>query len=260
MQPGFLRQDVIQPVKDRVKRTLAKRGIALVYRSNSDMEPEFWNAYERSHVATMTSVERMYALHRATGYVVRAGVPGAIVECGVWRGGSSMMAALTLMSKGDTSRELWLYDTFEGMPEPTESDIAAPTGASARRDWESAQRGDHNAWCYASVDEVRANMGETRYPQERLHFIKGKVEDTIPGDIPEEIAILRLDTDWYESTRHELEYLFPRLVPGGVLILDDYGYWAGARKAVDEYFAEHGIVMLLSRIDDTGRMGIKPGA
>jgi hypothetical protein len=85
----------------------------------------------------------------------------------------------------------------------------------------------------------------------------GKVEDTIPADIPEKIALLRLDTDWYESTKHELIHLFPRLQKGGVLIIDDYGFWKGARKAVDEYFAENNIQILLNRIDDTGRMAIK---
>ena len=80
----------------------------------------------------------------------------------------------------------------------------------------------------------------TGYPPERIHFVRGPVEETLPAGAPDEIALLRLDTDWYESTRHELEHLYPRLAAGGVLLVDDYGHWEGARKAVDEYFADHG--------------------
>jgi hypothetical protein len=90
-----------------------------------------------------------------------------------------------------------------------------------------------------------------------VRFVKGLVEDTLPSSAPESIALLRLDTDWYESTRHELIHLFPRLVSGGVLILDDYGHWQGARKALDEYFEEHGVKMLLNRIDYSARIGVK---
>ena len=95
------------------------------------------------------------------------------------------------------------------------------------------------------------------YPPERVHYVQGKVEETLLGKRPRSIACLRLDTDWYESTRDELEHLFPLLVPGGVLILDDYGFWAGQKKAVDEYFAAHGITLLLQRIDANARLAIK---
>ena len=95
------------------------------------------------------------------------------------------------------------------------------------------------------------------YNTEKLHFIKGKVENTLPEYAPKQISLLRLDTDWYESTKHELTHLFPRLVSGGVLILDDYGYWAGAKKAVDEYFSQNKTQILLNRIDQTGRIAIK---
>ena len=89
-------------------------------------------------------------------------------------------------------------------------------------------------------------------------MVKGKVEDTLPGHAPDHIAVLRLDTDWYASTKHEMEHLYPRLARGGVLIIDDYGHWAGSRQAVDEYLAEHGIHLLLNRTDYTGRMALKP--
>ena len=96
-----------------------------------------------------------------------------------------------------------------------------------------------------------------RLPTPGVEFVQGRVENTLPAAAPPEIAVLRLDTDWYESTRHELEHLYPRLVDGGVLIVDDYGYWQGARQAVDEYFGETGEAILLNRIDDTGRIAVK---
>jgi len=97
------------------------------------------------------------------------------------------------------------------------------------------------------------------YPEQQIHFVEGLVEETLPAEAPEEIALLRLDTDWYSSTKHELEQLYPRLAPGGVLILDDYGHWQGARRAVDEYFAENQITLLLNRVDSTARIGVKAG-
>jgi hypothetical protein len=114
-------------------------------------------------------------------------------------------------------------------------------------------------WCNASIEDVQANMARSSYPSQRIHLVKGPVESTIPGVAPDDIALLRLDTDWYESTRHELEHLFPRLVPGGVLIIDDYGHWQGARQAVDEYLAKSDVPILLNRVDYTGRIAVIPG-
>ena len=170
----------------------------------------------------MTSDEKMYALYGAIQHIVRAGVPGDVVECGVWRGGSAMLAALVLARLGDTSRTIWLYDTYEGMPEPTRLDVNR-FGARASDLLSKLDRtaGEQNTWAFATLDDVHANMQSTDYP--RIRFIKGKVEDTIPDDMPEQISLLRLDTDWYESTQHELEHLWPLLERGGVLILDDYG-------------------------------------
>jgi len=107
------------------------------------------------------------------------------------------------------------------------------------------------------LEEVQANLFSTGYPQGKINCVVGKVEDTIPGTMPAKIALLRLDTDWYASTRHELEHLFPLLQNNGVVIIDDYGHWLGARQAVDEYIAEQGLRILLNRIDYTGRIAIK---
>jgi len=244
-----------------IKRVLAGRGWELRRRSPvdgpPDFEPEFIALHERCAPATMTSIERMYALYQAVLHVHAARIPGDVVECGVWRGGSAMLAALALDSLGDRERNVWLYDTFEGMPPPAEVDRSFAGEPAAALLGRTDIAGELTR-AVASLDEVRANLATTGYPSQRLHFVEGMVEDTIPAVAPEQISILRLDTDWYESTRHELEHLWPRLSPGGVLIVDDYGHWQGARRAVDEFFAAVGPV-LLQRIDYTGRLALKPG-
>ena len=208
---------------------------------------------------TMTNPESVEALVNAVRYLVANGVAGDIVECGVWRGGSSMAAALALKELGEEHRHLYLYDTFEGMSSPTEEDVSALDGVAAAGKFAATRLSDDSSdWCRAPLDDVRANLHSTGYPQDRVHFVKGKVEATIPATIPSgAIALLRLDTDWYESTRHELQHLYPRLARGGVLIIDDYGHWAGARKAVDEYFAAHPPALLLNRVDYTARIAVK---
>lgn len=213
--------------------------------------------YETVKEYTLTSPERLYVLMEAVKYLIKGKVEGTLVECGVWRGGSVMTMLLTLLEFGNIEREIYLYDTFSGMSAPTETDLSykgeqASALYLASLDSESVSR-----LTYASIEEVKRNIFSTKYPEEKIHFVKGKVEDTIPEIIPEKIALLRLDTDWYESTIHELKYLFPRLSPKGVLICDDYGHWKGAKKAVDDYFSENNLSILLNRIDYTGRIGIK---
>jgi hypothetical protein len=211
----------------------------------------------------MTSDERLAATLDAVGHVVEAGVPGAFVECGVWRGGMVLAMALQLQRLGVTDRDIWLYDTFEGMTTPTERDTS-PFSEPALATWRRAQEAGVKAWEWVfggeifDVDSVRSLLAETGYPNERLHFTVGPVEETVPSQVPASIALLRLDTDWYESTRHELLHLYPRLERGGVLIIDDYGHWDGSRQAVDEYFDQYGNRPLLSRIDYSGRIGTKP--
>lgn len=198
---------------------------------------------------TMTGIERIACLMNAVTYICDNKIAGDIAECGVWRGGSMMTVALTLLSQNDTSRNLYLYDTFEGMSEPTQFDKSFD-GVAAQTQMEQ----ETGKWCYASIEDVRQNVLSTGYPEEKIHLVKGKVEDTIPQTTAENLALLRLDTDWYESTKHELIHLYPRLAAEGVLIIDDYGHWQGARKAVDEYFAEQKRKIYLHRIDYTGRI------
>ena len=165
-----------------------------------------------------------------------------------------MAIARTLLRLNDL-RELYLYDTFQGMSEPTVHDKDVK-GKSASKLLASAPR-DDSVWAFAHLEGVKQAMAQTGYDPARVHFCEGKVEDTIPNTIPDQISLLRLDTDWYESTRHELNHLFPRLARNGVLIIDDYGHWQGARRAVDEYFSGNVPPILLNVIDYTGRIGIK---
>lgn len=161
-----------------------------------------------------------------------------------------MLIALTLLRENTAGRQIWLYDTFEGMTKPGEMD-----GPAEKKEWQEKSTGnDSSNWCFASLNEVQQIVYSTGYPVNLFRFIKGKVEETIPGSMPDQIALLRLDTDWYASTKHELIHLYPSLQKGGVLIIDDYGAWEGARKATDEYF---GNTVFLQRIDWTGRMLIK---
>lgn len=204
---------------------------------------------------TMTCTERLLALIDAVRYLCRNGLAGDIAECGVWRGGSMMAVALTLLSEGDDRRTLYLYDTFEGMPPPTRHDVNLHDTSAERLFEEHARQG--GGWCKVGLAEVKRNLESTGYPPERIRYVAGKVEETIPQHLPGPLALLRLDTDWYESTRHELTHLYPLLVKHGVLILDDYGYWQGAKKATDEYFASRNQVPFLHRIDRSGRLLIK---
>lgn len=207
---------------------------------------------------TMTSPARIFGLIEAVKYVSRQGITGDIVECGVWKGGSMLAAAETLVSLKDTGRTLYLYDTFEGMPAPTEEDLDfSGTKAATLLEERKANKDEDVVWAYSALDTVKSTMGLCSYPAQQTKYVVGKVEDTIPATVPASIAILRLDTDWYESTKHELIHLFPRLQQGGVLIIDDYGHWQGARKAVDEYFRDNQIRILLNRIDETGRIAVK---
>ena len=169
-----------------------------------------------------------------------------------------MAVAQTLAQQNRRDFDLYLFDTFEGMVKPSNVDVDY-AGRLASKSFQSKQISDNSSdWCTASIEEVQLNLQKTGYDLSKVHLIKGKVEDTIPSSAPTTIAMLRLDTDWYESTLHELTYLYPRLSSGGVLIIDDYGHWQGCRRAVDEYFAHNGIYLLLNRIDYTGRIAIKP--
>jgi O-methyltransferase len=253
-----------------IKRGLKRYGYELVrigsvQPAQPAVEPEFPPDFDAATIETvravrgytMTGPERLFALCHAVRHVVAHGVPGAIVECGVWRGGSMMAAARTLLELDAGDRDLYLFDTYEGMPKPTEHDVDL-AGVSAFERWESQRRNRFvPREAAASLRDVREAMGSVGYDPALVHFIKGMVEDTIPSAAPPQIALLRLDTDYYESTRHEMFELYPRLVRRGILIVDDFGVFRGSEKAVSEFLAESGEPIYLNRIDYSARVGVK---
>ena len=221
-------------------------------------EPEFCALHVLCSPYTMTSIERMYALYQSVRYVLANDIPGSFVECGVWRGGSAMLMAKMLADRGIRDRKLYLYDTFEGMSPPTTQDVDFRGRKADGLLEKHADQKETSVWCLADLNEVKHNMGKTGWAESNIVYVEGKVEDTIPSRLPEApIALLRLDTDWYESTYHELLHLYPLLVKNGFLIIDDYGYWKGAREAVDKYFEENRIKIFMNRLDISARAGIK---
>jgi hypothetical protein len=242
-------------MKSLVKRLLRQAGYELKLIRHPDVTDREWQIYSKVKNFTMLSLERILTNIRAVDYVSANKIPGDIVECGVWRGGSCMAMAFALI---DSSRGLWMYDTYSGMTDATDADMTH-TGLKASVLLDNANRLEiperSEILALASLGDVQRNMQSTGYPRSRINFVQGPVECTIPTQIPNQIALLRIDTDWYESTRHELEHLYPRLSRGGILIIDDYGHWRGAQKAVDEYFKGK---LFLHRIDYSGRLAIKP--
>jgi O-methyltransferase len=249
----------VQQTARALRDVLRAKGFDVVryHEVPADLPPRVVETIRAVRPYTLTSVARLTALCEAVDYVVRHRIPGDIVECGVWKGGSMMAVARTLCELEDRDRQLYLFDTYEGMTQPSDKDVSAQGKRAADMLRAEDKQDPHSVWCAAPLDAVKQAMTSTGYDPAKLHFVKGRVEDTVPARAPERIAILRLDTDWYESTLHEMTHLFPRLVPGGVLIIDDYGHWQGARQAIDEYLRDNEIQILLHRIDDTGRSAIK---
>lgn len=222
----------------------------------SQYPEEYLNIYSKVAPYTMTSIERVIALIEATEYIQKFGLIGDFVECGVWKGGSIMTMILTLQNLGMESRGIWLFDTFDGMTEPKPLDIKFDnTTASEILNNDSERKS--NVWAVSKLDEVIQNVFSLSYPKRLIKFVKGPVEETLLKESPDKIALLRLDTDWYDSTKAELEILFPKLVKGGILIIDDYGHWKGCKLAVDEYFTQIKKPIFLHRIDYSGRLMIK---
>jgi hypothetical protein len=257
------RKSVTRLLVDKLRAQFRRSGFDLVrIRAETpasqlpDIDPAIQEIIEKVHGFTLTSDERVNALCEAVRYVVRAEIPGAMVECGVWRGGSMMAIAHALLQMGIVDRDLYLYDTFDHMPRPTKHDRTLE-GVDGADLWDQSDA--NQSYPYLPFEEVQAALAATGYPAERMHFVKGLVEDTLPAQRPEAIALCRLDTDWYESTAHELYTLVPHISAGGVLLIDDYGQFLGAKKAVDEYLAAADLQVLLHRIDFTGRIAIMPG-
>jgi len=190
----------------------------------------------------MCSYARLLSLHRAVLYVEKNKIPGDLVECGVARGGSAAMMALTL---NDRSRKLWLFDTFEGLPAPSKENPDHPIASL------------YTGTCRGSLDEVRSSFQRLGI-EDKAILVPGLFQETLPRCGIESIAILHVDGDWYESVMATLENLYDRVSKGGIIQFDDYGFWAGARRAVDEFMKRRSITEPLRRIDFSGRQLTKP--
>lgn len=255
---GILRTNLVRESGKGIRKLFAPVGVReLPPRYPQDFTPYTRSLWDRVAPYTMTTQERVVNLEYAIRYIVAAGVPGDIVECGVGAGGSMMAAAYCLLELGSRERRILLYDTYRGMAMPTDEDVSV-FGKPAKRKYERKMKDGQCTWHNYPLPDVRRNVELTAYPADKLLFIEGFVQDTLPGNDCTSIALLRLDTNLYESTKAEMEYLFPKLAPGGVFLIDDYFRWLGQKKAIDEYLAAHGVHMLLTRVDDHSAMGVKP--
>ena len=186
-------------------------------------------------------------------YILDSNIQGALVECGV-QSGKIEKIWIDRLKRRNTARDIYMYDTFAGLTEPSEKDVGIYNGMNAQDvllEWRRHNVNDVNTWCYCPIGKVMSDLYQLDYSSERLHFIKGDVRQTLldQNNIPEKIAVLRLDTDWYDSSKLELERMFHCLVPGGVLILDDYFYWKGQKDATDEFFKGTKYEYLITRVN-----------
>ena len=188
-------------------------------------------------------------------YIVENSIDGVLVECGV-EGGNMEVAWIHRLKYHREVRDIYMYDTFTGLTEPGEHDYTCDDATlysmnkhQVYATWKNYQREHGNDWCFASLSSVQSRLSHTGYPEERLHYVVGDVMETLRGELPDRIAVLRLDTDWYESSKMELEMLYDKVVPGGVIIFDDYYHWNGQRKATDEFFSERGLSYEFVRIN-----------
>lgn len=212
--------------------------------------------WERVKSETMTSFLNFWFLLKSVDYLIENNIHGAFIECGVWRGGSSMAMAMRLVEHNSLDIDVYLFDTYSGMVAPSSIDVEAHTGKSAS-DLLKKAGADALVIANAPLELVRANMEETNYPKNKIHYVEGDVLETLPTVELQDIALLRLDTDWYESTLAELNFLLPRLVKGGICIIDDYGHWEGSKKAVDEFFESSDFKPLMFHVDYTCRAFIR---
>jgi hypothetical protein len=224
-------------------------------------DPHFISIFERVKPHSITAAAGplpLLALYSAIEHIVKHDIPGDIAECGVWNGGSMLLAALALMRFGDTSRRIYLYDTFSGMPKPDGELDKDWNGMSALETWQNFEAAGKRWGFGGTVEMVRQVMLTSGYPEDKLVFVPGMVEDTLPATKADRLSLLRLDTDLHHSTYHELVHLYPTLSSGGILIIDDYGYFEGAKKATDQYMAENQLRLFLNRVDSSVRLAVKP--
>lgn len=227
-------------LKQAMIRGLRKRGFVLMRPLPFEPERRMSGLDWPFFGYTMTGHKRMDNIEACVTSVLEDKIPGDFIETGVWRGGSVMLMKALLDKHGVTDRKVWCADSFEGLPPANATDREIdPMSDFSDRDFLSV-----------SQEQVEANFKRFGLLDENVKFLKGWFCDTLPTAPVDQLAILRLDGDLYESTMDALTNLYPKLSPGGYLIIDDYASWAGCRKAIDEYRAEHGITAELQQIDN----------
>lgn len=219
-------------------------------------------AIESARGYTMVDIHQQFLAYALARYIAEASLPGDLVECGVWRGGVSALMLRGLMAGGANHKRLWMYDTFQGMTAPSDKDLQIQSGRSAQEILSripkmAGKKNEWNEWCFADEDDVRRTVSATGYPGQNINIVKGDVAVSLTEEKPRSISLLRLDTDWYESTRVELDSLYPLVEPGGFVIVDDYDDWSGARLAVDEFLCQLPVRPPLIKVGE-GRLLLKP--
>jgi hypothetical protein len=206
----------------------------------------FWGLYAIASPFSLLHVTGFYNVYQSITYINNNNLQGDFVECGCFLGGVGIFMALLLKHLNMADRTIWLLDTFEGFPDGQEDDYVV-----GRTSVKSVRFPNFRQHVVDNFTHCGAQSGH-------LRFVEGLVEETLPDLDIHTVALLRLDTDFYMSTKAELECLYRRLVPGGVLIVDDYGIFQGARRATDEFLARLPVRPLLNRIDNGVWAGVKP--
>ncbi len=233
-----------------------------------DLEAEAQEAIGKIHKHTMVTYPRLVTLYQQAVFCEHSNIKGSFVECGTWKGGSTGLAALANLKHGSTRRHIHLFDSFEGIPEPDKSvdgNLAIEQVKSVRGGTSGklvAVKGFYEKYADGvGTLEINRDLMENiiGYDSNFLHYHKGWFQNTLPlvADEIGEIAILRLDGDWYASTKVCLDNLYDNVVSGGFVIIDDYGEYDGCQKAVDEFMEKRNINSFLNYIDGGGRYWIK---
>ena len=250
-----------------LRSILKKFNYRLIKKENESLDfqyPEYTKEelkiIETAKLFTMTSYQKLNCLLRSIQHVNNKNLEGDFVECGVWKGGNLILFKNMMTKLNITNKSIYAFDTFEGMSKPTDIDVDIRFNKQKAYDVMKNSVKDyniHNIHSYYPIEKVRENLINNCNEIENIKLIKGDVLKTllISENIPDKISILRLDTDWYESTKIELEILFPKLVKDGILIIDDYGDYLGCKKAVDDYFKDKKFNIF--KVDSGARMLIK---
>ena len=227
-------------LKNLINKTINRLGYSIINNNQNivELSEKDKNLINLISNYSMTPKIRIYNLLQALRYLKEKKIPGEYVECGVWKGGNIMLLKKFLETEEVSQRKIYAYDTFEGMTNPDENDFEISNKNFATKLLKRDKNKKTNIWGVCSLEDVKKNILKHVIDLNNINFIKGPVENTLneKKNIPEKISLLRLDTDWYQSTKKELEVLYEKVESGGVIIIDDYGHWGGSKKAVDEFF------------------------